>query len=60
MEAFAEPKLLSPSDLATLARRLGSFTAVAQLIGASEAFVRQTAQNKKYVRKIKRPSRRET
>ena len=39
--AYPEAKILSPSQLATLVRRLGDTTRVAAFIGASEAFVRQ-------------------
>lgn len=40
-EAFPEPKTLGSSDLRRLVDKYGSFIIVAQLIRASEAFVRQ-------------------
>jgi hypothetical protein len=48
IEEYPEAKAPSTDDLKTLYADLRSFRAVAQRIGASEAFVRQTYQNKKY------------
>ena len=47
LEAYPEPKILSIGELIPLYKNLKSFKKVAALIGASEAFVRQTCQNKK-------------
>ncbi len=41
IDEVAEPKTLLGSDLLALVQQYGSFVAVARIIGASEAFVRQ-------------------
>lgn len=38
---FAEPKALLPTDLLQLVKVYGSYLKAAEVIGASEAFVRQ-------------------
>ena len=48
LEEYPEPKALSRDDFNALYSTLKSYRAVAQHIGASEAFVRQTCKNKKY------------
>lgn len=48
IEAYPEPKSLSAKNLKVLCTALGGFRQVANRIGASEAFVRQTCQSKKY------------
>lgn len=49
-DVIVEPKELLGADLENLFRLYGSYKQVALAIGASEAFVRQRAQNKKYPR----------
>jgi hypothetical protein len=50
-DEVAEPKDLSPEHLAKLASIHGAYKAVALAIGASEAFVRQSALRKRYKRR---------
>ena len=44
LEAYPEPKVLTPSELAELALNCGGARQAAAHIGASEAFVRQNMQ----------------
>ena len=44
-DEFAESKALSPSDLRSLIKKYGSYAKTSQMIGASEAFVRQNSRN---------------
>ena len=48
MEEFPEALALNTSELRALYRRSPNFYEVADLVGASEAFVRQTIQHRKY------------
>ena len=48
IEVYPEPKFLSSAILKSLSASLGGFCQAADRIGASEAFVRQTCQAKKY------------
>ena len=48
MEEFPEALVLNTSELRALYRRSPNFYELADLVGASEAFVRQTFQRKKY------------
>ena len=48
LEAYPEPKSLSSTDLKELHDSFKNFKKVADHIGASEAFVRQNCQKKKY------------
>ena len=50
LEAYPEAKALSTQELRTLYHKLGSFYAVADLIGASEAFARQNSKQKRKTR----------
>ena len=50
LEDYPEAKTLLPTELRDLHARFGGFQQVADLIGASEAFVRQSIQEKKYIR----------
>jgi len=47
-DVVAEPKALLSADLKSLVQRYGSFNSAADALGASEAFVRQHVQEKKY------------
>ncbi|MGZ3806187.1 MAG: hypothetical protein ACXVB4_18380 [Pseudobdellovibrionaceae bacterium] len=46
-EEIAEPKGLSPAELRQITKKHGSYVKAADAIGASEAFVRQNAQQKR-------------
>ena len=46
-QEIAEPRALSPCDLQQLVKSYRTFTKVAKVIGASEAFVRLNAQRKR-------------
>ncbi len=48
LEAYPEPKILSTDDLKALYRDLRSYKRVADPVGASEAFVRQPCNSKRY------------
>ena len=43
-EAFPEPKVLTPAELARIVTGIGSTQRAANYIGASEAFVRQNME----------------
>jgi hypothetical protein len=45
LEAYPEPKVLSPAQLKALYERFGSFARAGQAIGASEGFVRQNVKS---------------
>ncbi len=47
LSAYPEAKALSPAELRALHATTGSFYQVADLIGTSEAFVRQNAKKKR-------------
>ncbi len=47
-EAWSEPKALCQADLMALMTRFGNSERVANTIGASEAFVRQSVQGRKH------------
>jgi hypothetical protein len=58
MEEFPESRALSRPELDALYRRLSNFYEVAELVGASEAFVRHTIQKKSYKHaRAQKPSR---
>jgi len=44
-DVIAEPKALVPAQIAVLYKTLGTYSAVAQFIGASEGFVRQNVKS---------------
>ena len=48
LEAYPEPKILSSNELKALYGDLRSYKRVAALVGASEAFVRQACNSKRY------------
>jgi uncharacterized protein YdbL (DUF1318 family) len=50
LEAYPEAKTLSLAELRSLHAKTASFQKVADLVGASEAFVRHTIQQKNYAR----------
>ncbi len=58
MEEFPEALALNRAELQVLYRRLSSFQAVANVVGASETFVCQSIQGKtyKHARHATRPS----
>lgn len=55
-EEYPEAKALTLAELKALYRQFSSTQLTADLVGASEAFVRQTLQQKKY-RNSRRPFR---
>jgi hypothetical protein len=55
-EAWPEPKTLSPAALRALMTRFGGSRHAAELIGASEAFVRQNGRETRVWGKTRKPS----
>ena len=47
LDAYPEPKVLSPDQLQALYERYGTFVAAGKVIGSSPCFVRQNLKNKK-------------
>ena len=51
LTAYPEPKSLSSTELMSLYKIFGTYDKVAEVIGSSEAFVRQNVKSKKSNRK---------